>query len=189
MWGLGVQITNAYVMYKALNMHADRNKKDLISHHDFRKRIALYWINPEECSNDTCNGTKRSLFSTSSNSRRRRKTQSDNATSASSMSKISTGVIQMKKSRACTVSDTSLLHSSSLSRTRMNRSLDHIGNIGKPSARCALHRWLGYETEKDVHYCTSCNVNLCVPCNQNFHTVPDIIKMRATLTKRYKKKS
>ena len=117
MRGLGVQIKNAYVMYKTLNMHAGRNKKDLISHHDFRKRIALYWINPEECSNDTCSGTKRSLLSTSNNSRRRRKTQSDNAASVSSMSTISTGVIQMRKSRACTVSNTSLLHSSSLSKT------------------------------------------------------------------------
>ena len=71
MWGLGVQITNAYVMYKTLNLQAGREKKDLISHHDFRKRIALYWINPEECVNDTCNGVKRSLFSTSSDSRKR----------------------------------------------------------------------------------------------------------------------
>ena len=189
MWGLGVQITNAYVMYKTLSLHEGKNKKDLISHHDFRKRIALYWINPEECSNDTCSSAKRSLFSTSSNSRRQRKTQSDNAASVSSMSTISTGVIQIKKSRACTVSDNSLLHSSSLSRTRLNKSLDHISNIGKPSARCALHRWLGYETEKDVHYCTSCNVNLCVPCNRIFHTDPDIIRMRDTLTKRYQKKA
>ena len=93
------------------------------------------------------------------------------------------------KSRACTVSDNSLLHSSSLSRTRLNTSLDHTGNIGKTPARCALHRWLGYETEKDVHYCSSCNVNLCVSCNQLFHTAPNIMSMRDSLIRQYKKKN
>ena len=185
MWGLGVQITNAYVMYKTLNLQAGRAKKDLISHHDFRKRIALYWINPEEC----INGVKRSLFSISSDSRKRRMTKSDTATSVSSISTISTSTTQMnKKSRACVINDKSLHHSSSLSKTRLNRSLDHIADIGRPSARCALHRWLGFETEKNVHYCSSCNVNLCVPCNRVFHTVPDILDIRFTLFNRYRKK-
>ena len=133
-------------------------KKDLISHHDFRKRIALCWINPEEYGNENEGGAKRSLFYTNSDSTRqgrRRKTQSDKAASVSSLSAYSNGAIQIKKSRACTVSDTSLLHSSSLSRTRHSTSMDHIGNIGRPSARFVMHRWLGYETEKNVHYCSS----------------------------------
>ena len=156
MWVLGFQLTNAYVMYKSLNLHEGRNKKGLILHHDFRKQIALCWINPEMYNNDPCSGEKRSLFSTSSDSTRqgrRRKTQLDNAASVSSLSAISNGVTPINNSRACTVSYTSLQHSSSLSKTRLNTSLDHICNLGKPSARCALHRWLGYETEKDVHYC------------------------------------
>ena len=37
MWGLGVKITNAYVMYKTLNLHEDKSVKDLISHHDLGK--------------------------------------------------------------------------------------------------------------------------------------------------------
>ena len=125
--------------------------------------------------NDPCSGEKCSLFSTSSDNTRqgrRRKTQSDNAASVSSLSAISNAVTPIKNSRACTVSYTSLQHSRSLSKTRLNTSLDHICNLGKPSARCALHRWLGYETEKDVHYCSSCNVNLCVRCNRIFTLFP-----------------
>ena len=41
LWGLGVAITSAYVMYKTLNMQNGRKKNELISHHDFIKRIAL----------------------------------------------------------------------------------------------------------------------------------------------------
>ena len=109
MWGLGVKLTNAYVMYKTLNLHEGRNKKDLISHHYFRKRIALCWINPEIYNNDPCSGKKRSLLTTSSDSTRqgrRRKTQSDNAASVSSLSAICNGVTLIKNSRACTVSYT-----------------------------------------------------------------------------------
>ena len=119
MWGLGVQLTNAYVMYKTLNLHEGRNKKYLISHHDFRKRIALCWINPEMYNNDPCSGKKSSLLSTSSDSKRqcrRRKSQSDNAVRVLSLSAISNGVTPIKNSRACTVSYTSLQHSSSLSK-------------------------------------------------------------------------
>ena len=75
-----------------------------------------------------------------------------------------------------------------LSKTRLNTGLDNICNLGKPPARCALHRWLGYETEKDLKYCSSCNVNLCVRCNRIFHTVPGIILMRDTLKKGTKRR-
>ena len=179
-------------MYKTLNLQNGRKKTDLISHHDFRKCIALCWINPEEYSNESESGTKCSFLSTNSDITRqgwRRKKQSDKAASVSSLSTYYNGVIQVKKSRACTVSDTSLLHSSSLSGTRLNTSLDHIDNIGKPYPRCALHKWLGYETEKDVHYCSSDNTNLCVCCNRFFHTVSNTISMRDSLKKQYKNKN
>ena len=106
----------------------------------------------------------------------------------SSLSAISNDVTLINNSRACNVSYTSLQHSRSLSKTRLNKSLDNICNLGKPPARCALHRWLGYETEKDLQYCSSCNVNLCVRCNRIFHTVTDIISMRDPIKKRYKTK-
>ena len=78
MWRLGVKLTNAYVIYKRLNLHEGRNKKYLILHHDFRKQISLCWINPEMYNHDPCSGEKRLLFSTRSDSTRqgrRRKTQ------------------------------------------------------------------------------------------------------------------
>ena len=47
LWGLGVQITNAYVIYQTLNFQHGIKKEDLISHHYFIKRIAIHWNTSE----------------------------------------------------------------------------------------------------------------------------------------------
>ena len=49
-WSIGVMLTNAYSMYLKVNNGLQR--KDLLSHHDFCKAIAIYWINPEEYKNE-----------------------------------------------------------------------------------------------------------------------------------------
>ena len=40
-------ITNAYVIFLHVNLE-NRMKKYLLLHHDFRKSVALAWINPSE---------------------------------------------------------------------------------------------------------------------------------------------
>ena len=48
-WSIGVMLTNAYIMYMKVNMEEyGVAKKYLMTHHDFRKTIALYWINSAE---------------------------------------------------------------------------------------------------------------------------------------------
>ena len=147
----------------------------------------MYWINPEEYENKSISGAKRALFSDRCSSARQQREEIVTH-SMSSLSTYCDSVVSSKKSRSCTVSDTSLHHSSSLSRKRLNRHLDHISNIGKSSVRCALHTWLAIETEKDVHYCPSCNVNLCATCNRILHTVPNIMLMRDSLKNQNNKK-
>ena len=46
-WALGVMLVNSYIMYTKLHPSHGRQKKDLLSHHDFRRAIAMYWINEE----------------------------------------------------------------------------------------------------------------------------------------------
>ena len=46
-WLIGVIITNAYVIYLHVNLE-NGIKKYLLLHHDFRKAVALAWINPRE---------------------------------------------------------------------------------------------------------------------------------------------
>jgi len=50
MWflSLGVMIVNSYVIYHTFSLANGINKKDVTSHHDFRKSIALHWINQSE---------------------------------------------------------------------------------------------------------------------------------------------
>ena len=47
-WAIGVMLTNAYMMYVTVCDEYDILKKDRKSHMEFRKDIALAWINPKE---------------------------------------------------------------------------------------------------------------------------------------------
>ena len=47
-WLIGVMITNVYVIYLHVNLENRIIIKYLLSHHDFRKAVALAWINPRE---------------------------------------------------------------------------------------------------------------------------------------------
>ena len=44
-WVIGIIIINAYVIYLHVNIE-NRIKKDLLSHNNFSKSVALTWINP-----------------------------------------------------------------------------------------------------------------------------------------------
>ena len=47
-WAIGTLLTNAYVVYKKVLTGEGVDPKFLLSHYDFRKDVALYWINPEK---------------------------------------------------------------------------------------------------------------------------------------------
>ena len=46
-WDLGVMLVNSNIMYLKVYLSHGRQKKDLLTHHDFRQAIAIYWINEE----------------------------------------------------------------------------------------------------------------------------------------------
>ena len=46
-WDFGVMLVNLYVVYCAVQLANGTPTRDWISHHDFRRDIALYWINPK----------------------------------------------------------------------------------------------------------------------------------------------
>ena len=46
-WGISTLLTNAYVVYKKVNELEGVNPKHLLTHYEYRKDIALYWINPQ----------------------------------------------------------------------------------------------------------------------------------------------
>ena len=40
----------------------------------------------------------------------------------------------------------------------------HLADKEKGHSRCSLHRWLGFETQRGITYCETCNVNICKTC-------------------------
>lgn len=50
-WGLGVILMNAYITYKVFNEEEGVSKSGLLTQYEFRKAIALHWINPEHAKN------------------------------------------------------------------------------------------------------------------------------------------
>ena len=70
---------------------------------------------------------------------------------------------------------------------RLDRTKMHYSELAKLQARCVLHRWLGFETQKNISYCETCNVNLCQPCNKYFHTTPDITGEKQKLMRKFTK--
>ena len=46
-WGIGVLLTNLYVLYKKILLAEGVCPKDLLSHYKFCKEVCFYWINPK----------------------------------------------------------------------------------------------------------------------------------------------
>ena len=44
-WALGVMLVNTYIVYKKNQLSRGVDKKDLLTHHDFCRQIALHWLN------------------------------------------------------------------------------------------------------------------------------------------------
>ena len=45
-WARGMRLVNAYIVYNKNQLSRGTDKKDLLSHLDFCKQIALHWLNP-----------------------------------------------------------------------------------------------------------------------------------------------
>jgi hypothetical protein len=47
-WALGVNLVNAYVVYTTFLKEQGVSEKNILTHYNFRKAVALSWINPDE---------------------------------------------------------------------------------------------------------------------------------------------
>ena len=43
---------------------------------------------------------------------------------------------------------------------RLETTKCHLADKAKGHSRCSLHRWLGFETQRGITYCETCNMNL-----------------------------
>ena len=188
-WSLGVCLTNAYIMKCNIDLKCGVLKKDLMSQHDFRKHVALAWINPEEYEGDL--GATKEIYA-----RKKRKTTTDDScVSSVTMSSLATAHHSIAfrspvrtKSRAAAMTDETLDANGKL-KIRLNSALDHLpdGTTISSKPRCALHRCVGIQKKAHIMKCTTCNANLCLTCYKLFHNVTDLVSIKQTLKNKYSK--
>ena len=179
-WSVGVLLTNAYKVYLRVNEDEGITSVTggLLTHYEFRKAIAMYWINPEETerrSSIRSSPAKRLLFQSPDTM----STMTNNDTPSSS---ITTPVYDPRgdKKQSASITNKTLSERGAL-RCRMDRTLDHLPMVPNAKVKCALHRWLGFRKEGQLLFCPECNINLCIGCYGIFHRCPNIVSMRAML--------
>ena len=173
MWGLGVILVNSYVAYVSANTLIWREKrKDLISHYEYRKAIALALICPQQFYASTVEEEEGCPLSSSRVGRPRKKVQF-----------VQTRYQQQQSlsNKAVKVSDNSLNPINGALRHRLNNTLGHFPNDSQLSGRkcslkCALHRWYDRDIQirKQVIQCVVCGVALCRQCFRSFHTIAQV---------------
>jgi hypothetical protein len=162
-WAFGTLLTNAYVVYIKVNIAEGVDRKQLLSHYEFRKQIALNWLDSsyEPTTNEI---QKTSMFS-----------------SPSSVSTITTA-----SSRANWCTDSSLSENGVL-QCRLDTTLSHLPSRKKGNRpQCGLHAWTGTRMQSDIMYCQSCNIHLCLDCYDIFHTRSNLVATKKQLRNEYR---
>jgi hypothetical protein len=176
-WGFGVLMVNAYVAYRKYNIMQGKKKSELLDHYQFRKAIAMAWLDPElydQKGADTVTPPPKS-------SKRKRRGEIDGIDDIDDLdTRLSVGTRSsannpIKKARK--VTDKSLDPCDGEHRTRLIHNQPHWlvePVVNRP--RCALHRWAADLEEKvNVFLCAKCQVHLCVHCFKTFHTQRNLV--------------
>ena len=161
-WAIGVILTNAYIVYKKVNEEFGVSKHKIMSQHDFRRQVAIAWINPKYYANANGDivlktGNKRTWESVS--------TLSTENTPANDNGK------------SVHVTNDSLCPLAGKLACRMDRDRNHLP-VAKMShaSRCSMHRWAGGdEVYSNNMRCPTCRVHLCVNCYTPFHSDRELV--------------
>ena len=172
--GLGVILVNSYIVYLQVCRQEGVEKRNILSHHDFRKKVAMAWINPDLCWTEEHQGSVRTHWN---------KRKLHHPSIASFTDRTSP---PNKKLRAAKLSDEALGPKGFLS-VRLDTTKQHFPECAKGNARCSLHKWVGIETQAQVSHCSTCNVNLCKQCFKLFHVCNDLVKEKQNLRRKYLK--
>ncbi|MGL5935534.1 MAG: hypothetical protein ACRCZI_07915, partial [Cetobacterium sp.] len=186
LWGFGVLLVNAYVFYKKVMEEAGVPKKDWLTQFEFRRQIALAWVQFDECS---VKERKKKNLPTSvsvltkrkeppqvqtSGRPKRRKSLGDYSvatTTPTTLSGITTDT-ESKKKRSTPFTDSTLLSANGPFQRRLEPLLGHFCVAVEGRPKCALHRWAsGLEQTSNVFNCSYCGISLCVDCFVLFHTL------------------
>ena len=196
-WGIGVLLVNAFVVYKLV---CEADGVTPLTHYEFRKTIALSWIDKGEVTiaerrrlrtrqadtvqtpqirtekrHPSSSATTRKTMSGSSNNRKRRAFTPPSAELARPQ--------KMGKSNHLT--DASVDSTTGPFGRRLDRFVGHWPQKPEKQQCCALHRCcIKMDVRKDVVTCSCCQVNLCLDCFQLFHTLENLADRKENIAKR-----
>ena len=159
-----------------MNLKAGASKSDLLSQHNFRKQVAMAWIIPNIYWSTEINGPALSTLGKKSSA----------MDSSSSVDGSVSYVSKPKKLRTAKLDENVLKPDGALF-MRLDTTKYHLADKAKGHSRCSLHRWLGFETQRGITYCETCNVNLCKNCFKYFHVTPDISSEKKSLSRKFYK--
>jgi hypothetical protein len=174
-WSIGTLLTNSYKVYIKVNLAEGVDKKKLLSHYNYRKQIALHWMNPDLFEVETVTVARK----------RKRDEDSPSFDSPSSVSRITTASSHSRR-RSPKFTDNSL-HEDGCLKVRLQRQLGHFPSRPcNKNSRCLLHGWAGSRKEGELMFCETCNVHLCIDCFNIFHTRANLVDIKKELAKEYK---
>ena len=183
-------VTNAYICYCKVCDEHNIPKKHRRSHLEFRKDLAMAWINEDYFMHYLETNKlpqKRKAAETVCSPLTLDTEIQSVGTSTSSRTRNKDSVAAVSKRRCTAITDTSLDPQNGSLKCRLSRfGFDHMQDKPtnrKDKTRCQLHRWLGYEYCKHVSFCRACNVNLCISCYRLFHNERDIVDRKIELQK------
>ena len=141
-------LVNAYAIYIIVNITEVIAKKDLLSHHNFRKAIAMNWINHDrdyrQDQNSTTSSKQKCKTASSVSDLLESALESDSAKMNRQFK-----VKVLKKQRANEITDKNI---NNIPSKRLDPTLDHFPIPTKENIWCGLHKWVGMETERNVGY-------------------------------------
>ena len=140
-WGIGVLLTNAYVLYKKVLLSEGVRPKDLLSQFKFRTEVALYWINPKlyKLNYVRLSSPPSSATTAAGTSSQKPKQRLDFPSPESTISSLTT-VSSPPTTTIATVSD-ALLGVDGKLNCRLDITRDHHAGLPLPNIRCQLHWW------------------------------------------------
>jgi len=184
MWGIGVLLVNAHIVYRECMKDAGRERY-ILSQYEFRRLVAIAWASSDEPSMSQ----RKRMSSQNADMIRKRMTPSTSETGCGKRRKTTpqSASSDSSKSRAPKLTDTSI-------EATYGKRLDAFVQEGhfpvhKPEQRpkCALHKWAaGIEERRHVYSCSSCTISLCVACFPIFHKDHDLVNNKGKYEKQFK---
>ena len=117
----GFLLVNCYLCYVRYNLLHGRKKTELLTHYEFRKSIALAWIDPKTYCTDKDNNGSVSVVTTTSSSKKRNRSDDDNFR----QTRRQLLVVEKQKHRSAVVTDAALDPMNGSLRSRLILNLGH----------------------------------------------------------------